>query len=105
MLHLLDANVLITAHNQYYPIDQVPEFWGWLQHQAVSGHLKIPLEIMEEIRAGRMAGDLLIEWILQDANYDALLFLETVDAALLQRVVHVGYAPDLTDCKRLANPS
>jgi hypothetical protein len=33
------------------------------------------------------------------------LFLETVDAALLQRVVHVGYAPDLTDCKRLANPS
>ena len=38
MLHLLDANVLITAHNQYYPIDQVPEFWGWLQHQAASGH-------------------------------------------------------------------
>ena len=25
--------------------------------------MKIPLEIMEEIKAGRMAGDLLIEWI------------------------------------------
>ena len=28
MLYLLDANVLITAHNLYYPIDAVPEFWG-----------------------------------------------------------------------------
>ena len=97
MLYLLDANVLITAHSQYYPIDQVPEFWGWLQHQAASGHVKIPLEIMEEIRAGRMAGDLLIAWILQDANYDALLCLEAVDPALVQHVVNDGYAPHLTD--------
>ena len=28
MLYLLDANVLITAHNLYYPIDSVPEFFG-----------------------------------------------------------------------------
>ncbi|WP_410001046.1 DUF4411 family protein [Rhizobium leguminosarum] len=26
-MHLLDANVLITAHNLYYPIQRVPEFW------------------------------------------------------------------------------
>lgn len=97
MLYLLDANILITAHSQYYPIDQVPEFWGWLQHQAASGHVKIPLEIMEEIKAGRMAGDLLIEWILRDANYNALLFLEAVDAALVQRAMYDGYARDLTD--------
>lgn len=25
MLYLLDANVLITANNLYYPIDSVPE--------------------------------------------------------------------------------
>jgi Domain of unknown function (DUF4411) len=30
MLYLLDANVLITARNRYYPIDTVPEFWSWL---------------------------------------------------------------------------
>jgi hypothetical protein len=29
MLYLLYANVLITASNSYYPIDQVPEFWAW----------------------------------------------------------------------------
>ena len=28
MLYLLDANVLITANLTYYPLDQVPEFWG-----------------------------------------------------------------------------
>nr|WP_234706678.1 DUF4411 family protein [Ensifer aridi] len=26
-VYLLDANVLITAKNQYYPIHRVPEFW------------------------------------------------------------------------------
>jgi len=27
MLYLLDANVVITAHNTYYGLDAVPEFW------------------------------------------------------------------------------
>ena len=53
MLHLLDANILITANSQYYAIDQVPEFWGWLQSQGAAGHVKIPLEVMEEIKEGR----------------------------------------------------
>jgi Domain of unknown function (DUF4411) len=97
MLYLLDANVLITANSQYYPIDQVPEFWGWMHHQAESGHVKIPLEVMEEIKDGRKDGDLLLDWILQDAVYDALLFQEAVDAALVQSILSTGYAPDLTD--------
>jgi len=97
MLYLLDANVLITANTQYYPIDQVPEFWSWIQHQASAGHVKIPLEVMEEVKAGPRHGDRLIEWISQDDNYEALLLQETVDAVLVQRVVDVGYAPDLTD--------
>jgi hypothetical protein len=97
MLYLLDANVLITANSQYYPIDQVPEFWSWLQHQAASGLIKIPLEVMEEIKEGRRDNDPLIGWITQDDNYDALLLQENVDAVLVQRVVTEGYAPDLTD--------
>lgn len=97
MLYLLDANILITANSQYYPIDQVPEFWSWLQHQAASGFVKIPLEVMEEIKEGRRDNDPLIDWITQRDNYDALLFQENVDAVSVQRVVTVGYAPDLTD--------
>ena len=49
MVYLFDANVLITAHKSYYPIDQVPEFWSWLQYQGKIGQIKLPLEIMEEV--------------------------------------------------------
>jgi hypothetical protein len=97
MLYLLDANVLITASRLYYPIDQVPEFWGWLQHQAISGFVKIPLEVIEEVRSGRRDNDLLMDWISQDENAEALLLEEAVDAVLVQRVVSTGYATDLTD--------
>jgi hypothetical protein len=95
MLYLLDANVMITANSSYYPIDQVPEFWSWLQHQGASGHVKIPLEIIEEVLEGR--NDPLLDWISQDENKDVLLLDETVDAALVQRVVSTGYANDLSD--------
>lgn len=97
MLYLLDANVLITANSQYYPIDQVPEFWSWLQHQAASGFLKIPLEVMEEIEEGRRDNDPLIDWITQDENHGVLVLQESVDVVLVQRVVTGGYSPDLTD--------
>ncbi len=96
MLYLLDANILITACNTYYPIDQVPEFWTWLQQKAADGHIKIPQEVMEEIEAGRDEDPLKV-WISNDVNKGALLLEGTVDAALVQQVVAVGYAPDLTD--------
>jgi hypothetical protein len=57
VLYLLDANILITANNSYYPLDQVPEFWSWIQYQGESGNVKIPLEILEEIQAGRKGND------------------------------------------------
>ncbi|MBV8820301.1 MAG: DUF4411 family protein, partial [Acidobacteriaceae bacterium] len=95
MLYLLDANVTITANSTYYPIDQVPEFWDWLQHQGESGRIKMPLEIWEEVKQGRK-DDQLVKWISQPHIEDALLLKETVDSALVQRVVE-AYAPDVTD--------
>jgi Domain of unknown function (DUF4411) len=96
MLYLLDANILITASNSYYAIDQVPEFWSWLQHQAAAGYIKIPQEVIEEIEEGRDEDPLKV-WISNDENKVALMLEETVDATLVQRVVTTGYAPDLTD--------
>jgi hypothetical protein len=40
---------------------------------------------------------LLFDWISQDDNADALLLEQAVDAAVVQHVVAMGYAPDLTD--------
>jgi hypothetical protein len=76
---------------------QVPEFWSWLQHQAASGLIKIPQEVMEEVLAGRSGNDLLLDWISEDENADALQLEEVVDGTLVQQVVSAGYAPDLTD--------
>ena len=95
MLFLLDASVLITANNTYYPIERVPEFWEWLAHQATLGLIKLPLEIFEEVLPGRKNDDPLPGWIMD--HRDVLLLAEAADPALVQRVVNEGYAPDLTD--------
>lgn len=49
MVYLLDANVLIRAHEDYYPIDRIPQFWAWLASLGGAGTAKIPFEIYGEI--------------------------------------------------------
>jgi hypothetical protein len=94
LLHLLDANVLITANRLYYPLERVPEFWDWLVHQGETGNVKMPLEMVEEITG---SADNLSTWLSEKANLDALLLDEDTDVALVRRVTNEGYAPDLTD--------
>ncbi|MBZ0257492.1 DUF4411 family protein [bacterium] len=88
MLYLLDANVLITASNSYYALDQVPEYWEWLIYNGNKGNIKIPV--------GRK-DDLLVEWIKNAMVETSLLLEEEVVQEHLQRVVYEGYADDLTD--------
>lgn len=94
MLYLLDANVLIDANRDYYPMDRVPEFWGWLQHQGSLGNVKIPVEVWEEIKEGT---DALAAWIKKDEVRADLLLDEEADVTLVARAVEEGYADDLTD--------
>ena len=60
MLYLLDANVLIDAARDYYPLEMVPEFWDWLVHHGAISNVKMPLEIYEEICDGN---DRLADWL------------------------------------------
>jgi hypothetical protein len=94
MLYLLDANVLIDAGRDYYPLEMVPEFWDWIAHQASIGNIKLPLEIYEEICDGR---DAVAEWLARPEIKSVIVFVEEADAAIVNRVVAEGYAPDLTD--------
>jgi hypothetical protein len=98
-MHLIDANVLITAHSTYYSIEQVPEFWEWLRHMGEAGLIKMPLEIYEEIKDGGTdeEADALFAWISDEDNKAAILLDEAADPALVQQVIDQGYAPDLTD--------
>ncbi len=94
MIHLLDANVLIDANRDYYPIDRVPEFWAWLIHHGESESVKIPLEIYEELRDGN---DQLAQWTKDDDTEAALLLNESADPKLVSQITEQGYASDLTD--------
>ena len=49
VLYLLDANVLIDANRDCYPIARVPEFCDWLLEMGRLGRIRIPLEIYEEV--------------------------------------------------------
>jgi hypothetical protein len=99
MLYLADANVLITAHNLYYPIDRVPEYWEWPAYRGSQGQVKMPFEIFEEVKDGPKDAekDLLFAWLQEDANKKALLLDEKVDPSLVRKVIAEGYAADLTD--------
>ena len=94
MLYLLDANVLIDANRDYYPIARIPEFWEWLAHNGVEGHVKIPCEMYEEIKDG---DDDLGRWARETDIKQAIVLDEEADVSLVSRVVNGGYASDLTD--------
>lgn len=90
MVYLLDANVLIDANRDYYRLDSVPEFWEWLVHLGTAGRVKVPREILDEVKAGK---DALAEWLRRDEVLGALLLDEALDPVRVQ-TVHNVYAPD-----------
>ena len=102
MLFLIDANVLIRAHEDYYPIDRVPQFWQWLEHEAQASRLKIPLEIFSEIADSKGP---LRDWICGPEVKKAPVLDEEVDQDLLDEVLTEGYGADLTevDLEKIGN--
>ena len=92
MIDLLDANVLIDASRDYYPMDRVPEFWDWLAAMGERGLVKIPSDVYDKVT---QANDALSTWLKN--HREALLLDELVDEDLLTRVVDEGYASDLND--------
>ena len=96
-LYLLDANVLITAQNKYYPVDRVPEYWDWLRYQGEQGRMKIPIEIIEEIDPRPHTNDRLRDWLLETENLASMKLDDEVSQELVHEVVSNGYAPNLTN--------
>ena len=94
MLYLIDANALIRAHEDYYPLDRVPQFWTWLEREALAGRIKMPLEIHNEIAISRGP---LRDWICERHIRQALVLDEEANAELVDRVLTEGYGEDLTD--------
>jgi hypothetical protein len=92
VIYLLDANVLIRAHEDYYPIERVPQFWQWLQTKADEDRVKIPFEIHGELSV--YAGPLK-QWITDPTTAKKLIHDAQIDPVKLNHVIDTGYAPDL----------
>lgn len=98
LLYLLDANVAIRAHGDYYPIDRVAPFWTWLLEMAAAGRVKMPVEIYDEVAK---SADLLGQWLRNPEVRQAIILSEPTDMIAVQRVIATGYAPDLSDVEIL----
>ena len=83
MLYLLDANVLIQAHEEYYPLERIPQFWVWLVEEAVAGYAKMPFEIHNEIAD---AEGPLKDWITTPEVKNTLILPEEVDQGLFNPI-------------------
>ncbi len=74
MKYLIDANILITAKNEYYGFDICPGFWEWV----ISRHREVGLfsidKVQEELRRGN---DELHKWVADKIPLG--FFLETDD--------------------------
>lgn len=95
MLYLLDSNILINANRDYYPIEDVPEYWEWLLYMASSGKVKIPREIYEELLKGNKQSDSLVLWLKQHKSN--LELKEQAAVSSVRTVTISGYARHIKD--------
>jgi Domain of unknown function (DUF4411) len=93
-LYLLDANVIIRAHEDYYPVDRIPQFWSWLLDMAVTNVIKMPRVIFDEVKPSTGP---LADWLKQAHVRETMILAEPVDVNHVQLVLAHGYAPDLND--------
>ena len=92
VLYLLDANVLIDANRDYYPIERVPEFWDWLLEMGTRGRIMLRswLPPPPEDRP-----DPLVDWLKENRN--AIVLDEEAGVDLVACITEQGYGRDLTD--------
>lgn len=79
-MYLVDANVLMRADGDFYPLDRIPQFWEWLVEQGSSGNVKMPAEIHYEIAIGN---DDLADWVKETSVKEALLLDEEIDPTVV----------------------
>ena len=96
MIYLLDADVLIRAHEDHYPIDRVPQFWEWIENRSIAGTIKIPFEIHDEIATSK---GLLHDWVCDPMRQPHLILDEEIDQNRLQQVFVEGYQINFSDAE------
>lgn len=94
MTYLLDANCLIDSNRDFYPLDRVPEFWDWLQHKGENEILKVPEEILAEVKAGN---DALAAWVKKRDITKAIALERELTTDVVAKVLDEAYGENLTE--------
>lgn len=94
MTYLLDANCLIDSNRDFYPLDRVPEFWDWLQHKGENEILKVPEEILAEVKAGN---DALAAWAKKRDITKAIALERELSTDIVAKVLDEAYGENLTE--------
>ena len=61
---MLDANIILAAWHDHYPIDLYPGFWLCLENYSVEGKL----QIIDRVRNEIISPDELIKWLYRNWN-------------------------------------
>ncbi len=93
-VYVVDADVLIRANADFYPVDRVPQFWTWILRQAQSGTVKMTQQNFDEV-AGSL--DILGRWLNHPDVKAAIIIQERTDRSKLQHVLDYGYGLNLND--------
>lgn len=51
-MYLIDTNVLVESHTQYYSYEGCPAFWAWLDEMTATGMIATIEKVREELRNG-----------------------------------------------------
>lgn len=62
---IMDADVFISAKNQYYAFDLCPGFWESILHHGSTGNVRSIDRVRNELLAGRKTEDLVL-WVKND---------------------------------------
>jgi hypothetical protein len=95
-LYLLDANVLIRAHEDYYPVDRIAPFWVWLQSMTDADIIKMPRVVFNEVKPSPGP---LADWLKRPNVKQSIILKERPKG--VSQVIAQGYAPDLNDVEIL----
>lgn len=61
-IYIMDADVFISAKNQYYAFEICPGFWKSLIHHYKAGSVRSLDRVRSELLAGRKTEDL-VQWV------------------------------------------
>lgn len=70
--YIMDADVFISAKNQYYAFDICPGFWASMIHHYETGNVRSIDKVRAELLAGRKTEDL-VQWVKNDLPPDFFL--------------------------------